>query len=315
MNKPTYDFLEYLRTEKNYSEETINSYKFDIEKFFKFLNEEGTLMDEVDQLVIRNFLTDELNSGISKRSCKRRLSSLNQFYSFLFKEGMVKDNPFILVESPKTDKKYPHALYKDQVKEILKNNALRTDELALRDQAILCLLYYCGLRASELVRLDVQSINLKRRMVVVFGKGRKERLVPFTEECKIAVQKYIEESRPSLLKKQKNATPALFLPDYVYDPTKNRKNKEPRLTTRGLEYILDKIEEKTGTFVGLHPHVLRHSFATHLLENGADLKVIQELMGHTSINATQVYTHVTVEAMKQTYIDSFPRARKKEDDK
>ena len=304
MNKPTYDFLEHLRTERNYSEQTINSYKFDIEKFFKFLNEEGTLMDEVDQIVIRNFLTDELNNGISKRSCKRRLSSLNQFYSFLYKEGMVKDNPFILVESPKTDKKYPHALYKDQVKEILKNNSQRTDELAVRDQAILCLLYYCGLRAAELVGLDVQNVNLRNRVVVVFGKGRKERLVPFTEECKLAVQKYLDTTRKMLLEKAKEPTSALFLND-----------NGARLTTRGLEYILDKIEEKTGTFVGLHPHVLRHSFATHLLENGADLKVIQELMGHTSINATQVYTHVTVEAMKQTYIDSFPRARKKEDDK
>ena len=315
MNKPTYDFLEHLRLDKNYSEQTINSYKFDIEKFFKFLNKEGVLMDQVDQIVIRNFLTDELNAGISKRSCKRRLSSLNQFYSFLAKEEMVNDNPFILVDSPKTDKKYPHVLYKDEVREILNANALRTDELAIRDQAILCLLYFCGLRAAELVGLNIQDVNLRNRMVVVFGKGRKERLVPFTEECRVAVKRYLDELRPKLVNKQKNATSALFLGDIVYKTDEENPQKEPRMTTRGLEYILDQIEEKTGIYKEIHPHILRHSFATHLLENGADLKVIQELLGHTSINATQVYTHVSPEAMKQTYIDSFPRARKKEDDK
>ena len=152
-------------------------------------------------------------------------------------------------------------------------------------------------------------------MVVVFGKGRKERLVPFTEECRVAVKRYLDEMRPKLVNKQKNATSALFLGDIVYKTDEENPQKEPRMTTRGLEYILDQIEEKTGIYKEIHPHILRHSFATHLLENGADLKVIQELLGHTSINATQVYTHVSPEAMKQTYIDSFPRARKKEDDK
>ncbi len=317
MNKPTRDFLTYLKDEKNYSPKTIDSYRSDIEKFFKFLDHEGILMDDVDVIVIRNFLTDELNEGVSKRSCRRRLSSLKQFYSFLVRKEMVKENPFILVSSPKTDKTYPHALYKDQVQEILKNNALRTDELALRDQAILSVLYYCGLRASELVNLTIQSVNLRTRIILVFGKGRKERLVPFTEECKVSIERYLKESRDNLLKlakdpkkvvvldeKDKEIGPALFLNSQGY-----------KLTTRGLEYILDSIEEKTGTYVGLHPHVLRHSFATHLLENGADLKVIQELLGHESLNATQVYTHVTVEAMKQAYIDNFPRAKKKDNEK
>lgn len=324
MNKPTHDFLEHLRHDRNYSDMTIKSYERDLDKFFKFILGEGVLMDEVDSIVIRNFLTEELNSGVSKRSCKRRLSSLKHFYTYLCREKIVKDNPFLMVQSPKTDKTFPHALYKDQVQEILKANAKRTDDLAIRDQAILSLLYYCGLRASELVNLKVQDINLKNRFVRVMGKGRKERLVPFTLECKDAVQNYMDKVRPSLLAKKKVETPYLFLSDYPYDPAKMIQDpndptkliqKEPKMTTRGLESILDSIEEKTGTFVGLHPHVLRHSFATHLLENGADLRVIQELLGHTSINATQVYTHISVEAMKQSYIDNFPRARKKDNDK
>ena len=268
-------------------------------------------MDEVDLVVIRNFLTDELNSGVGKRSCKRRLSSLKHFYQYMVDEKILKDNPFIFVDSPKVDKTYPRTLYRDQIQEILTNNAKRTDSLAERDQAILSLLYYCGLRAAELVKLNVQDINFRNRVVRVMGKGRKERLVPFTDECKDAVQKYIDNSRKVLLSKKKIPTAKLFISDHGQVEL----DKEPVMTTRGLEYILDQIEEKTGTFVGLHPHILRHSFATHLLENGADLRVIQELLGHASINATQVYTHVSAEAMKQTYIDAFPRARKKEEDK
>ena len=311
MNRQTKEFLDHLQYERNYSEKTIENYQRDIEKFFNFINKEGILMDEVDLVVIRNFLTDELNSGVGKRSCKRRLSSLKHFYQYMVDEKILKENPFIFVDSPKVDKTYPRTLYRDQIQEILANNAKRTDSLAERDQAILSLLYYCGLRAAELVKLNVQDINFRNRVVRVMGKGRKERLVPFTDECKDAVQKYIDNSRKVLLSKKKIPTAKLF----ISDQGQVELDKEPVMTTRGLEYILDQIEEKTGTFVGLHPHILRHSFATHLLENGADLRVIQELLGHASINATQVYTHVSAEAMKQTYIDAFPRARKKEEDK
>lgn len=307
MNKATVEFLKHLKIEKNYSDKTIQSYSFDLDKFFKFLLNEGVLMDEVDQIVIRNFLTEELNSGVSKRSCKRRLSSLKHFYSYLVSEKVVKDNPFIFVITPKTDKKYPHALYKEQVETIFRENAKRTDELACRDQAILELLYYSGIRAAELVTLAYHDVDIKRRAVRVMGKGRKERYVPFTVECQKALTEYVEKLRPVLLMKFKPSEkhPAPPVTFFLNSSGNN-------LTTRGLEYILDSIEEKTGTFVGLHPHLLRHSFATHLLENGADLRVIQELMGHASINATQVYTHVTVEAMKKEYAGAHPRARKKD---
>ena len=303
MNKPEREFLDYLEFQKKYSKYTVRNYQLDIEKFFDFLLEEGTLMDDVDQIVIRNFLTDELNAGISKRSCKRRLCSLNKFYKYLVKNNLIEENPFALIDRPKTDKKYPRALYKDQIQDILKSNGERTDYLALRDQVILYLLYYCGLRASELVTIDMQHVNLKRRVLMVMGKGSKERMVPLTDECAKLISEYQNGLRTELIKKARpdKKTAILIL----------NKDGEP-LTTRGLEYILDRIEEKTGNFVGLHPHLLRHSFATHLLENGADLRIIQELLGHESINATQVYTHVSAEAMKQTYLDSFPRAKKKD---
>ena len=300
MNKPEQEFLDHLLHVRNYSIKTVNSYQEDIDLFCEYIFNEGTLMEDVDIISIRNFLTEELARGVSKRSCKRRLSSLRHFYKYMVNVGYLNDNPFIFVDAPKTETKYPHALYKEQIQEIFKRNEERTDALKNRDQAILYLLYYSGMRAAELVGLDVQSVSIKERVVRVLGKGNKERIIPFTGECQKVVKAYIDKERKDLLKKSKELTPALFL---------NAKGE--RLTTRGLEYILDSIEEKTGLYVGLHPHVLRHSFATHLLENGADLRVIQELLGHESINATQVYTHVTEEAMKETYQNVFPRAKKK----
>ena len=300
MNKPEQEFLSHLKNVRNYSPKTVKSYQEDIDKFCEFIYHEGVMIDGVDVICIRNFLTEELNQGISKRSCKRRLSSLKHFYKYMVNVGYIKDNPFVFVSAPKVETKYPHALYKDQIAELFKRNAERTDELALRDQAILYLLYYSGIRADELVKLDVQSIAIKDRVVRVLGKGNKERIIPFTADCQKVLKAYIDRERIVLLRKSKDMTPALFL---------NAQGE--RLTTRGLEYILDAIEEKIGLFVGLHPHILRHSFATHLLENGADLRVIQELLGHESINATQVYTHVTEEAMKETYMSAHPRAKKK----
>ena len=300
MNKPEQEFLDHLLVVRNYSPRTVKSYQEDIDKFCEFIYHEGVMIDGVDVICIRNFLTEELNQGISKRSCKRRLSSLKHFYKYMVNVGYIKDNPFVFVSAPKVKTKYPHALYKDQIAELFKRNAERTDELALRDQAILYLLYYSGIRADELVKLDVQSIAIKDRVVRVLGKGNKERIIPFTADCQKVLKAYIDRERIVLLRKSKDMTPALFL---------NAQGE--RLTTRGLEYILDAIEEKIGLFVGLHPHILRHSFATHLLENGADLRVIQELLGHESINATQVYTHVTEEAMKETYMSAHPRAKKK----
>lgn len=300
MNKPQKEFLDHLEFNRNYSKKTVDSYSRDIDKFFSFLNEEGIKMDDVDLVVIRNFLSSELNKGVSKRSCKRRLCSLRHFYKFLVSKGYVNENYFIFVTSPRTDKKYPQTLYVEQVDALLKANGERDDFLATRDQAILYILYYTGIRASELVGLKIQSVDLRNRMIRVFGKGSKERLVPFTNEAKTVLEKYIKETRPILLNKALKKETELFL----------NNNGEP-LTTRGLEYILNSIEKKTGVFMGLHPHMLRHSFATHLLENGADLRVIQELLGHESINATQIYTHVNEDKMKEIYSASFPRAHKK----
>ncbi len=313
MNKPEQEFLNYIVTERNYSLKTAKSYQEDIDLFCEYIFKEGTLMEDVDVLTIRNFLTEELSRGVSKRSCKRRLCSLRHFYKYMVNVGYIKDNPFILMKAPKTETKYPHGLYKEQIQELFARNAERTDDLKNRDQAILYLLYYSGVRAQELVSLNIQSVYMRERLIRVIGKGNKERIIPFSEDCKKVLKNYIDNDRPKLVNKyilwQKKHQDKK-MQDSMMSPLFFNAQGGP-LTTRGLEYILDAIQEKTGLFVGLHPHILRHSFATHLLENGADLRVIQELLGHESINATQVYTHVTEEAMKDTYEKAFPRAKKK----
>ncbi len=300
MNKPAAEFLNYLEYERNYSKKTIDSYRRDINKFLAFIDQEGVDMEEVDTIVIRNFLTKELNNGITKRSCKRRLSCLKHLYKFLVMRGYAKDNPFIFVGTPRTEKRLPRVLYKEQIEEIFKENRKRTDELAYRDQAILSVLYFSGIRASELCSIKLSNINLRHRFIRVIGKGNKERLVPINEECRQDVEKYLKSSRNVFLSRTKEFHDELFL----------TKNGEP-LTVRTLEKILDAIEIKTATFVNLHPHILRHSYATHLLENGADLRIIQELLGHESINTTQIYTHVSEEAMVEAYSSAHPRAHKK----
>lgn len=301
MNKPTRLFLDYLKVERNYSDRTIEAYSEDIAIYFDFLLKEGVLFDDADLIVIRNFLSEQLESGNSKKTCKRRLSALRHFYTYLLKNKMVKDNPFLYLDSPKVETKYPKALYKDELEKLFLLNDQREDELAPRDQAILKILYYSGLRASELIGIEMHMINLNSRIVRVIGKGNKERIVPFSEDCKKSLEKYITNLRPKLLVKSKIPTASLFL-----------NNNGNKLTLRGLEYILDQIEKKVGDYVGLHPHLLRHTFASHLLENGADLRVIQELLGHESLNSTQIYTHVNEKMMSETYQSAHPRAKKKD---
>lgn len=294
-------FLEHLQYDLNFSEKTIIAYREDITSFYTFTLSQGVEMDDVDGPIIRNYLSIELARGISKKTLCRRLASLRHFFSYLVEEEIIPFNPFIFISSPKKEIRYPHALYVEQVENLFKLNSERDDELALRDQCILELLYASGVRASELVNIKMSDINFKGRTIRIMGKGKKERLVPFNKSAQSALKNYVMNSRDNLM--QKYALSGEF--DNLFF---NAQGKP--LTTRGLEYILKQIENKTGCNYGLHPHLLRHTFATHLLEGGADLRVIQELLGHESLNTTQIYTHVTEESMKHQFNMSHPRAKK-----
>lgn len=299
-------FIDYLINERKYSAYTAASYEEDVTSFLGWLTICRKTIDDVDVPLIRSYMFDLTNAGLSKSSIKRNLASLKHFYKFLFTRNIVNKDPFELVSSPKQEKKLPDFLSSSEINQLFDANLERKDELQARDQAIIELMYASGLRASEAVNITLQSISLRERIIRVFGKGKKERIVPFTKTAKEAIEKYLKDLRPILITKNKNSegSPYLFL-----------NNHGEKLTYRGLEYIMEEIEKKTGCYMRLHPHKLRHSFATHLLSKGADLRTIQELMGHESIGTTQIYTHVTYSEMKDVYDSAFPRAKiKKKDD-
>ncbi len=301
MNKPEAEYLEYLLVQKGYSPHTITSYQKDIDLWHAFLLEEGMPFDDVSPALIRNFMTHELmrlpRNGNPKRSLARRMSALRGYYDFLYRQGYVATNMFRAMQSPKQEKRLPKVLYVEEVLNLLEANAKREDELAKRDQAILELLYASGLRASELVSLKTNEMDFRTMTIRVLGKGRKERLVPFSEIAAEAIRDYQKNLRPILVERN---------PSQRKDPELFLSARGKKLTVRGLEYILKTVESKTGMYLGLHPHELRHSFATHLLENGADLRMIQEMLGHETIDTTQIYTHVTTAQLSEQYLRHFP---------
>ena len=295
------DFVEYLLKERRYSFFTAKNYHDDVEDFVNYLSSNKLKYMDASVPMVRAYMLELTLRGQKKVTIRRKMSSLTQFYDFLLSREKAFKNPFELVFKPKVDKRLPDFLSPVEVKELFEANRQRNDELVFRDQAMLELLYSSGLRVSELANLTLQNVNLKQRYVRILGKGKKERIVPFTNQCQESIEKYINETRQILLLRNKNneITNKLFL-----------NNQGQDLTTRGVEYILSSIEKKTGVFLKLHPHKLRHTFATTLLNNGADLRTIQELMGHSSVGTTQIYTHVTYNNMKKTYDNIFPRAKK-----
>lgn len=302
MNKQEREFLDNLLYVKNYSEKTVDSYKRDIDSFFAYLEREDLSFLSVKKDDVRGFLAEELGRGLSKRSCQRKMSALRGFYEYLVDEKELALNPFKRVRSPRKPVRFPEALSIEQISELLNANAKRRDHLALRDQAILELLYASGMRASELISFANRQIDWRNRMIKVYGKGKKERLVPFSKTASMVMKEYYDKLRPKLEERGDKTKPtnAFFLND-----------RGGKLTVRGLEYILSEVELRTGCYFGLHPHEMRHTFATHLLEGGADLRLIQELLGHESLDTTQIYTHVSKQKMKQQYKSFFPRQKGK----
>lgn len=296
------DFLDHLQYDHGYSPKTVESYGRDIEQFYKLIFEQGVDITDVDAGIIRNYLFQLLSLGVTKRSCQRKVSALRHYYSYLLSKEIVKDNPFLFIDALKQDKRLPSVLYLEQIESIFKLNKQRNDDLMWRDEAIIELLYATGVRASEFVNIRLRDVDLKRRTIRIMGKGSKERMVVFSQSAKETLERYLNEIRPRIAGNNRFE----FNNEYLF---LNSNGKQ--LTVRGLQFILDDIEKKIGTNYGLHPHIFRHSFATHLLEGGADLRVIQELLGHESLNTTQIYTHVSEEQILDQFQAHHPRAYKK----
>ncbi|WP_234028577.1 tyrosine recombinase XerC [Lentibacillus sp. Marseille-P4043] len=290
-------FVEYLQIEKNASPYTVEYYLNDLETFFRFLQREGiNNLQEVDTQVVRLFLTTLYDDNLSRRSVSRKISSLRSFYKFLEREEKLTTNPFLHVTLPKAQKPIPGFLYMEELEKLFEISDL-TDPIGQRNQAMLETFYATGMRVSECQGLKIQDIDFSIGTVFVKGKGRKERYIPFGRFAEIALETYINEGRKQLLAKAKTTADNVFL-----------NARGTPITTRGMRGVLNKMVEKAALTVHIHPHKLRHTFATHLLNAGADLRTVQELLGHENLSSTQIYTHVTKDHLRNVYMNSHPRA-------
>ncbi|GBF11670.1 MAG: tyrosine recombinase XerC [Tepidibacillus sp.] len=289
------EFQGYLQIEKNVSTHTLQNYLKDIQAFTLFMTSKGkNTYQEVTYLDVRNYLALLNEKHYARKSIARKLSSLRTFFRFLMRENYLKTNPFKMVSTPKIEKKLPHFMYPEEIQELIDAPNL-TKPLGIRDRAIIEVLYASGIRVSELVSLDLNSIDLVNGTALVFGKGAKERYVPLGRFAIQSLHHYIEDARPKL--KPIEIERALFL----------NKNGE-RLTDRSVRRMIDKYVRGLSFSKKVSPHTLRHTFATHLLNAGADLRSVQELLGHVNISTTQIYTHVTKERLQNIYKNTHPRA-------
>jgi len=286
-------FLKYLEIERDVSPHTLRAYRKDLSEFFRFVNMDP---EDVELAEVRGFIADQIKSGLNKTTVSRRLASVRSFFKFLYREGYKKLNPAKLVPNPKTPKLLPRFLSVDDAFLLVEKPDGR-GLLSARDRAILELLYSSGLRVSELQGLDVEDINTREGLLKVKGKGKKERIVPVGSKALDAIKSYLVERIP-VKKKDK----AMFL---------NRSGS--RLTDRGVRRVVVKYARLIGISGRIGPHALRHTFASHLLQGGADLRVIQELLGHASLSTTQKYTHLDVTHLIDVYDNAHPFAKEKVD--
>ena len=299
----TNEFLQHLKYERNLSAHTIRNYESDLEQFRSFVcgveKREDIPYAEIDRLTIREWLANLHAAGKKKSSIARKLASLRTLFQFLIREGKVESNPAKMVATPKIERKLPNHLSMEDAVRFIETPDLNS-ELGRRDRAMLEFLYATGIRVGELVNIDVADIDLQERLVRVFGKRRKERIVPFHEHSLEALLLYLTRSRPIFL----NNAPATIRNDKAcflnYQGT--------RITTRSVGRMIDKYIRQCADVHKISPHSLRHTFATHMLDSGADLRDIQELLGHARLSTTQIYTQVSMEKMIDVYSKTHPKA-------
>lgn len=285
-------FLDSLWLEKGLSDNTLAAYRTDLQQFAAWAGGQGAALDEVSRSQLLGYLAERRGRGFKARSTARLLSCLRAFYRYLLREGRIAQDPSLQVESPRLRRPLPASLTEGQVEALLA--APDTDDaLGFRDRAMLELLYACGLRVSELTGLTLGQVNLKQGVVRVLGKGGKERLVPMGEEAIGWMQRYLREARPELLA---GDTGVVF------------PGRRGRMMTRQAFWYRIKRHARAADIRGaLSPHTLRHAFATHLLNHGADLRVVQLLLGHSDLSTTQIYTHVALHRMKELHKEHHPR--------
>lgn len=295
-------YHDYLLVERNYSSYTISNYMIDINEFVEFLKNDnyGSILTIEKTNIPTIYMASLFGRKLSKKSIARKISSLRSFYRYLLEMGEVKENPFLEVDLPKLDKPLPKLVYPNGIKEMFEAIDVTTP-LGMRDKAILEMLYGSGLRVSELCSLTEKNLDYANEMVKVFGKGHKERYVPMNDSTIISIKNYIHIARPILILKNELGAPEVLFVNH----------RGGALTPRGVRVILDNIIDKTANQTHVSPHMLRHSFATQLLDGGADLRSVQEMLGHAFLSSTQIYTHVSKEKLKEVYMENNPRDNRK----
>ena len=289
------EFLKWLQNEKGSSVHTIRAYQEDLTQFGEYLKAQGIPLEQLEYHDLRYYMASlQQKQQLKKTTLSRKTSTLKSFCKFLHREGLLEHNPADLLSTPKKEKRLPTVINEVDMTAFLDDFLAGEEPLQLRNKAIFELLYSSGLRVSELVQLDVENVQKQKGILRILGKGSKERIVPVGEQAQSAITYYLEHGRPLLVKEEAQA---LFL---------NRQGT--RLTTRGVEYILEQYVKQGALKYKVTPHAFRHSFATHLLDNGADLRVIQELLGHESLSTTQIYTEVSASHLQQIYRKAHPRA-------
>lgn len=292
------DFKGYILVEKNFSEHTAKAYCSDILSYLIWLGDEGC--EQADSSKVKDYLHFIQKFDYKKTTIARKIASIRTFYKYLSREKKIENNPAQNLISPKRPKTLPKFLSMEEVEEILNNINISTPA-GYRNRAILELLWASGMRVSELSNLNFGNLNLENNEITVFGKGAKERIILITDRAKSYLEKYIEYARPLVAKGYDVPTVNDESPVFI--------NKTGyRLQTRMIRNVINEIVEKIELPKKVTPHMFRHSFATHLIENGADLRVVQELLGHASISNTQIYTHISMQHMKEVYDKTHPRA-------
>jgi len=289
-------FLKFLSKEKNFSLHTIKAYQYDIQKFIEFLTERSVRVQQATKSDIRDFLSNQYDLGLTKKTVARRLASIKSFYKYLINIEFIDKNPSLFLQSPKLSKELPNFIDEKIIDELM--NQPDTDTVkGLRDRAIIELFYSTGMRLSELINLDIGSINTKDHLIKVVGKGNKDRLIPFGKRAKFCIENYLKK-RALALKSSFEGTP-------LFVNSKNQRVPKRTIQRRVSNYI--KLVAK-GKRLG--PHILRHSFATHLMNKGADIRAVGDLLGHSNLSSTQIYTHVKPERMREIYKQSHPHGAK-----
>ncbi|HIX70137.1 MAG TPA: tyrosine recombinase XerC [Candidatus Enterococcus stercoravium] len=291
------EFYRYLEVERGYSEKTVAAYRGDFSVFQTFLNDSGNgNYLELDHRDVRVYLAYLNEQGYSRNTISRKIASLRAFYQFLLREEVIAENPFTYVHLKKKNQKLPRFFYEKEMAALFEAVA-GEEPLQQRNRGLLEILYGSGLRVSECANLKLGDIDWSGGVLLVLGKGNKERYVPFSEHARGALQEYLAEGRQTLMAKKKQSHSFIFV-----------NNQGNPLTSRGIRYILDQVIKKSSLDSQIHPHMLRHTFATHLLNNGADMRTVQELLGHVNLSSTQIYAHVTKESLQKNYRHFHPRA-------